>query len=253
MALVDSLPPIGGEPLVNASDYAVFTIKSRRLMLDTRRLGNSTALVEAFLTSFETLLSDNTVWTNPSYFNAASIFMIRLISGGGSSVITGFKNSTCFWFDDSKELDKCADLMTVWPQLTKFIAENITFFGFEQYPLLAPFSNRITVFWGAQNQTMSVPTNSPPVHLAELDELLTTTLTHLTWMAASSSLSDRGQTAAIACAVVFGVMTLAFIAIAILRYSGRQNKLLAPEVALQHAIDVYERDDGFNSDEEIFG
>ena len=57
--------------------------------------------------------------------------------------------------------------------------------------------------------------------------------------------------AAIACAVVFGVLTLALIAVALLRYNQRQQKVVPADQAIEHALSVY--DNEFDEDEELFG
>jgi len=203
-----------------------------------------------FVSLFELLL-DDVPWQQPvpPAFQAPSVIEYQ----NPTVSLALFANGTGLQIDASSHLLKRArNLAPEWPSIVNHVLNKASFYGFEQWPINASSADAsISVIWASgvrQTLQFARHSNLTPSRLRVLSKFLENEyLNRLQWGKGKSLLGDRGQAAAIACAVVFGVLTLAVIGIAAWRYSHQQEKVPQPKEALDHALSLY---DGFDSDEE---
>lgn len=223
-------------------ESGIHTVDSRNFVSDTW-----TAILDEFIGSFELLL-ESTTWHNPQdqIFGDALVKVVEYTNATFKFVL--FKNSSAYRYSGD-ETTKVATLSTDdWAKIVKLVNSGESFYGYDQGPIHGNSSLLKVVY--------SAPL-SHSIHFADAPAKLVGAVTNLRKMLdgflweeeGHQLIGDRGQAAAIACAVVFGVLTLALIAVGVWRYSHKQKKVLSSEKSIDHAISLY--DEQYENEDEL--
>lgn len=241
----------------NASSYTVVTLQlseNTTYVFDTRHYYTATWLQsqESFRSALELQLED-VVWDNDGRYPASSVQLVRFVYGDEQMYMTLSSNGSATLSLPDKPFQTAHATPAHWADVARQLTETIQFFATEQFPLQGDQYIVSIVYDGDRTHELRFSSNATdePARLKLLTKLLFDQKDQYTWNVAGGLMDDRGKNAAIACAVVFGVLTLALIAVALLRYNQRQQKVVPADQAIEHALSVY--DNEFDEDEELFG